>query len=861
MGLSPMMQHYLQVKEKYKDCVLFYRLGDFYEMFFDDAKKVSALLDLTLTGRDCGLEERAPMCGIPYHASELYIAKLVEKGEKVAICEQLTLAGETKGLVERDVIRVVSAGTMIDDTLLDEKKNNYIASVYGDGKGYACSWADITTGDFYARAFSGAVAFDELMDCLVKINPAEIICNQSVYSGSADFVMVKHGVLPKFYAFRDFAFVKRTAEETLKKQFSVASLAAYGIENSPSIISSAGALIDYLQETQKHALKNINKIAVEENGEFMTLDFNAVRNLELIKTMRDGKRYGSLLWVLDKTKTGMGSRNLTSWILSPLQDKEKINYRLDGVEELFKNTLIRQGIAEILCSMSDIERIAGKISNNNITPKDCLSLGNSLSLIPSIIFQLSGMGSAILNDVASNMGDYTVLAKLLNDAISEDASSVVKDGGYIKSGFDTDLDELRSIKSNVKYKLAAMEAAEKDRTGIKNLKIGYNRVFGYYIEVTNSFRELVPYNYIRKQTLSNAERYVTEELKELEDKILSSEDLALKLESRIFAEIKLKLEENIKNLQRTAKSIACLDSLISLAETAKNNGYNRPEIVESDRALNIVGGRHPVVEAVSREQFVSNDTLLDNYENRTMILTGPNMAGKSTYMRQAAIIALMAHIGSFVPCSSAVVPLIDRIFTRVGASDNLIFDQSTFMVEMTEVASILLHATEKSLLVLDEVGRGTSTYDGLSIAWAVVEYLTLKVRAKTLFATHYHELTELEGVMDGVKNYKITVKELNNTIVFLRKIMRGGANRSFGIEVAALAGVPDEVTQRAKKILKALEKNDLTKNKSKKEISIDDEPKKSEVENIISELDLNNVSPMQAFAILADLKEKVEKQG
>lgn len=856
MPLSPMMQHYLQVKESYKDCILFYRLGDFYEMFFDDAKKVSAMLDLTLTGRDCGLEERAPMCGIPYHAAETYIAKLVEKGEKVAICEQLTLPEESKGLVERDVIRVVSAGTMIDNTLLDEKKNNFICAVYKKGAEYSCAWADITTGEFFARGFSGQNASDRFLDCLVRISPAEIISNQEAFMESADFAVVKHNVIPKFFAFHEYAFVPSSAENTIKEQFRVASLSAYGLDGKPNLISAAGALLEYLKETQKHSLSNLNKLQIEEEGEFMTLDYNAVRNLELVKNMREGKRYGSLLWVLDKTKTAMGSRNLYGWILSPLQDKNKINYRLDGVEEFYNNTLVRQGIAEILSSMSDIERISGKISNNNITPKDCLALGNSLNLIPSIIFTLSGLSSRIVKDICSNIGEYTNLARLLEGAISPDASTVTKDGGYINSGFNHELDELRNLRNNVKGSLAEMEASERERTGIKTLKIGYNRVFGYYIEVTNSFKELVPYNYIRKQTLTNAERYVTEELKALEEKLVTGDETALKIEAQIFAEIKEVLSENIKKLQRTAKSVACLDTLVSLAEVAKANKYCRPEIADSDRAFNVVGGRHPVVEAVSREPFVSNDTLLDNYENRTMIITGPNMAGKSTYMRQTALIAIMAHIGSFVPCSSAIVPITDRVYTRVGASDNLIFDQSTFMVEMTEVAAILLHATDKSLLILDEVGRGTSTYDGLSIAWAVVEYITTKIRAKTLFATHYHELTELEGVIDGVKNYKFTVKEYNNTIVFLRKIMRGGANRSFGIEVASLAGVPGVVTSRAKDILKQLEKNDLVRQPTKK--VEDEKPKRTQVENIISELNIEGISPMQAFGILADLKEKLE---
>ena len=860
MGLSPMMRHWRQIKEKYSDCIIFYRLGDFYEMFNEDAVKASAILELTLTGRDCGLEERAPMCGVPFHAADQYIAKLVENGEKVAVCEQLTLPEESKGLVERGVIRVVSAGTMTDSSLLDEKKNNFIACVYGNGKDYGCAWADITTGDFFAAQFSGNGSFDMLMDCLVRVNPAEIISNQSVFIASENYVMVKHSVLPKFSPFRDFAFKQTAAENTLKSQFGVSSLSAYGTDDKPCAVSAAGALVEYLKDAQMHALKNINKLKVEEDGDYLFLDHNAVRNLELIKSMRDGKVYGTLLWVLDKTKTGMGSRNLASWLLSPLCDKEKINYRLDGVEELYNNTLIRNGIREILTSVNDIERITGKISNNNVNPKDCLALGCSLGVLPNIVFQLSGMRSKIITDICKNMGDYTELSRLLTDAISEDASILTKDGGYIKEGFDARLDEYRNIKKNVKEALARMEAEEKERTGIKNLKIGYNRVFGYYIEVTNSYKSLVPYDYIRKQTLTGAERYVTDELKKLEEKILTGEENALKIEAEIFAQIKEKLTDNIKKLQKTAKSIACLDTLASLAEVARSAGYCRPEIADGDSRLNIVGGRHPVVEAVSREQFVANDTLLDTEENRTMILTGPNMAGKSTYMRQIALIVIMAHVGSFVPCSSAVVPLTDRIFTRVGASDNLIFDQSTFLVEMTEVASILLHATKHSLLVLDEVGRGTSTYDGLSIAWAVVEYITANIKAKTLFATHYHELTELEGVLDGVKNYKITVKEFNNSIIFLRKIMRGGANRSFGIEVASLAGVPAAVTDRAKKLLKQLEKNDLAK-KPRKDETETVKKAKSQVENIISELDMNNLTPMQAFSILSDLKEKVDAKN
>ena len=854
MGLSPMMQHWYSIKEKYSDCIIFYRLGDFYEMFNEDAIKASAILELTLTGRDCGLEERAPMCGVPFHAADQYIAKLVEKGEKVAICEQLTLPEESKGLVERGVIKIVSAGTMTDSNLLDEKKNNFIACVFGNGKDYGCAWADITTGDFFATQFTGNGAFDKLMDCLVRVNPAEIISNQSTFIASENFVMVKHSVLPKFSPFRDFAFKQTAAENTLKSQFGVSSLSAYGTDDKPCAVSAAGALVEYLKDTQMHSLKNINKLKVEEDSDYLFLDHNAVRNLELIKSMRDGKVYGTLLWVLDKTKTGMGSRNLSSWLLSPLRDKDKINYRLDGVEELYKNTLIRNGIREILTSVNDIERITGKISNNNITPKDCLALGCSLGVLPNIVFQLSGMSSSIISDICKNMGDYAELSRLLTDAISEDATVTTKEGGYIKEGFDARLDEFRHVKNNVKEALARMEASEKERTGIKNLKIGYNRVFGYYIEVTNSYKSLVPYDYIRKQTLTGAERYVTDELKRLEEKILSGEESALRLEAEIFAGIKEKLTDNIKKLQKTSKSIACLDTLASLAEVARTAGYCRPEIVDGDNRLNLVAGRHPVVEAVSREQFVANDTLLDTEENRTMILTGPNMAGKSTYMRQIALIVIMAHIGSFVPCSSAVVPLTDRIFTRVGASDNLIFDQSTFLVEMTEVASILLHATKHSLLVLDEVGRGTSTYDGLSIAWAVVEYITENIRAKTLFATHYHELIELENHIEGIKNYSVAVIRRGDDIKFLRKIVEGGTDDSYGIEVAKLAGLPSKVLKRAKQLLGEMEAEKLSGEKKKdgdEQISFgamaDDE--------VISRIRKTNVDEMSGEEALAFLKE------
>ena len=857
MAVSPMMKHYLHIKETYPGCVVFYRLGDFYEMFFDDAVKVSKMLDLTLTGKDCGLEERAPMCGIPFHAADGYIAKLVSMGEKVAVCEQLEDPAEAKGLVERDVIKVVTAGTITEDGLIDEKTNNFIMAVYKSDKTYSLAWADITTGQFYVKECPS----DDLCDNLTRINPSEIICDSKTLNEANALPIVKNHVVPKFSLYKEYAFGFIQAEKNLKEQLNVLSLEAYQIAENKSEISAAGALIEYLRETQKHALININSVSEEKSSEFMTLDANAVRNLELTKTLRDGKRYGSLLWLLDRAETAMGSRALYSWLVNPLQDVNKINYRLNGVEELFNGAMLRQGISEQLKCIRDTERLSGKISNGNINPKDCRILEESLSALPNIKFGLIGVTSQILKDINANITDFTDLCKLLDNALAEDPPAIIKDGGYIKEGFDKELDRLRNIRRNGNDVIREIEERERDKTGIKNLKIGYNRVFGYYIEITNSFKEQVPYNYVRKQTLSNAERYITEELKQVEEDILTSDEKSKKTESEIFEKIKSVLTENIKLIQKSSRAVACLDALVSLSETAKKYNYVKPEMVSSDKPMNIVAGRHPVVEAVSGEQFVANDTLSDTGENRVLIITGPNMAGKSTYMRQNALIAIMAHIGSFVPAKSAEIPIIDRIFTRVGASDSLIFDQSTFMVEMTEVAAILLHATEKSLLILDEVGRGTSTYDGLSIAWSVVEYLAKTVKAKTLFATHYHELSELEGMIDGVKNYKITVKEINGSIVFLRKIMRGSANRSFGIEVAALAGVPKTVTERAKEILKNLEKNDIAKHKMTEiteETEADEKPV-SETEKIIKDINLDNISPIQAFRILADLKEKAVK--
>lgn len=866
MALSQMMQHYVSMKEKYQDCVLFYRLGDFYEMFFDDAIKVSKLLDLTLTGRDCGLEERAPMCGIPFHAADVYIGKLVSLGEKVAICDQLSDPKEAgKGLVERDVVRIVSAGTLIEDEMLDERRNNYIACLFKSSDGVAVAWTDITTGEFLTEEFIGENAVEDAVGQLVKLSVAEIICNDEMLLASKNLKEVKHNLLPAFSCYLPWAFNVKHAEKNLLEQLGAHSLAAYGMASKENLIAAAGALIEYLRETQKHALANITSIRVVNKDKYMVLDSIAVRNLELVRNNSENKKYGSLLWVLDKTKTGMGARMLNRMLLSPLKDIEEINYRQDGVEELVSSSVVRMGLSEILREIRDVERLAGKISNGNFMPRDCLALAESLNALPTLKFQLTGFQSKIIADIDNGLLDMKELTDLLLAAIDPEAPALMKDGGYIREGFNAELDELRMIAANGKDLVKKIEEREKERTGIKTLKVGYNRVFGYYIEVSNSFKDKTPEEYIRKQTLTTGERFITEELKVLEERILTSGEKALKLESRIYQQLLEVLSGQIESLKTISQAMALLDCLVSFATVAKERRYIRPKILESGSALAITDGRHPVVEAISKERFVPNDTLLDNADNRCVIITGPNMAGKSTYMRQVALIVLMAHVGAFVPARAAEIPLTDRIFTRVGASDNLIFDQSTFMVEMTEVATILLHATKDSLLVLDEVGRGTSTYDGLSIAWSVIEFLTKHIQAKTLFSTHYHELTELENTLEGVKNYKITVKELNGAIVFLRKIARGGAHRSFGIEVAALAGVPKEVTVRAKGILKALEKNDIARGKVQfnevEEEEVATEHKLTEVEEILADTDVNTLSPIQALMLLEDLKGKLMSEN
>lgn len=856
MALSQMMQHWLSVKEKYKDCLIFYRLGDFYEMFFEDAVKASKILDLTLTGRDCGLEERAPMCGVPHHAVNMYIQKLVSVGEKVAICEQLEDPATAKGMVERGVVRVVTAGTLSADSL-DEKTNNYICCAYKTQNGVALAWADITTGELTATEFFGDDCVKKCIAQMTKLEVKEIISNDDMLLSVKDLPEITRGVLPHFSSFPEWAFGYSAAERILLEQFNTKTLSAYSVAGKNNAVSATGALLEYLKETQMHALKNVSGVKYIENEKFMQLDSTAVRNLEIVKTLGDGGKYGSLLWLLDKTCTAMGARLLHSSVLNPFFDKNAINYRLDGVEELYDSTVIRLAVTDLLKEVRDIERIAGKIANGTVLPRDCLALARSLSVIPNLKFSLAGFNSAVIKDVEAGLFDMSDIAELIDNAISPNPPANMKDGGYIKEGYNERLDELRNIRKNGSKVLLEMESRERDVTGIRNLRISYNRVFGYYIEVTKSFIDKVPLNYQRRQTLANSERFITEELKELEEKIMSSVDMALKLEIEIYEKIKEALAGNIEKFKSISASIALLDLLAAFAEISKTNRYVRPDIVESSQPLVIKDGRHPVVEVISKERFIPNDTLLDEGENRTMIITGPNMAGKSTYMRQNAIIAIMAHLGCFVPAKSAKIPLIDRVFTRVGASDNLISDQSTFMVEMIEVATIIQNATKNSLLILDEVGRGTSTYDGLSIAWAVIEHLTEKIGAKTLFATHYHELTELESKMSGVKNYKISVREINGGVVFLRKIMRGGANRSFGIEVASLAGIPSTVTGRAKEILKSVESGG--RNGAVGTVDEEAEIPTSEVERIIMDTDIDNLSPMQAFLLVSDLKEKVKK--
>lgn len=873
MKLSPMMQEYCKTKEEYKDCILFYRLGDFYEMFFDDALLVSKELELTLTGKDCGLEERAPMCGIPFHAADTYINRLIERGHKVAICEQVEDPKKAKGLVKRAVIRVVTPGTTLDATSLDESKNNYLMSIVSIADRFGCAIADITTGDCFLTEVPNS---QKLVDEINKFSPAEIICNDSFFMSGVDTDDLKERLGICIFSLDAWYFDDDTCRKELREHFHVTNLEGLGISDYDSGIIAAGALFLYLKETQKTALSQMTTIRPYTAERYMLIDSSSRRNLELVETLREKQKRGSLLWVLDKTKTAMGARTLRSFVEQPLIDAEEINRRLEALEELNEKPMLRDEIREYLNPVYDLERLVSRISFKSANPRDMVAFASSLEMIPYIKQVLKDFQAPILKEIYEDMDSLEDITDLIKRAIVDEPPLAQKDGGIIREGFNEDVDKFRSARTDGKKWLTELETKERERTGIKSLKIKYNRVFGYALEVTNTFKELVPENYIRKQTLANAERYITEELKNLENMILGAEDKLYALEYELFSNVRDKVGQEVIRIQRTAKAIAGLDVFASLALVAERNHYVRPKVNEGG-IIDIKGGRHPVVEQmIDNDMFIANDTYLDNTKKRISIITGPNMAGKSTYMRQTALIVLMAQIGSFVPADKAVIGIVDRIFTRVGASDDLASGQSTFMVEMTEVANILRNATAKSLLILDEIGRGTSTFDGLAIAWAVIEHIsnTKLCGAKTLFATHYHELTELEGKLSGVTNYCIAVKEKGDDIVFLRKIVKGGADKSYGIQVAKLAGVPDSVINRAKELVEELSDADITaavkdlaspKKKPKVEMdmaqmSLFDTVQDNDIIEELKGIDIGNLTPMEALNTLYNLQNKIKNR-
>lgn len=880
---TPMMQKYLETKEQYKDCILFYRLGDFYEMFFDDAITVSRELEITLTGKSCGQEERAPMCGVPYHAVDGYLTRLVAKGYKVAICDQVEDPKQAKGLVKREVTRIVTPGTILDAQAIDETKNNYIMCIVYIADRYGVSVADITTGDYFVTELPDG---GKLKDEIYRFMPSEIICNEAFYMSGLDLDDLKERFHMAVYSLESWYFDDTACREKLMEHFKVSSLAGLGLSDYDCGVLSAGALLQYLLETQKNDLSHMTRITPYTTGKYMMLDSSTRRNLELCETLREKQKRGSLLWVLDKTKTAMGARMLRKFIEQPLIEKQEILRRLDAVEELKQSAISREEIREYLSPVYDLERLITRITYGTANPRDLTAFAGSLSMLPPIRYLLEEMESSLLKDIYAELDPLEDLCTLVQNAIADEPPLAMKEGGIIRDGYNEEVDTLRRAKSEGKDWLAKLEQDEREKTGIKTLRIKYNKVFGYYLEVTNSYKELVPDYYTRKQTLANAERYITPELKELEDTILGAEDKLYALEYELYCTIRDTIAAEVKRIQTTAKAIASLDVFSSLALVAERNNYVRPKINESGK-IDIKDGRHPVVEQmIPNGTFICNDTLLDDKKQRVSIITGPNMAGKSTYMRQAALIVLMAQIGSFVPASGADIGLVDRIFTRVGASDDLASGQSTFMVEMTEVANILRNATSKSLLILDEIGRGTSTFDGLSIAWAVVEYISDSklLGAKTLFATHYHELTELEGKIDNVNNYCIAVKEKGDDIVFLRKIVKGGADKSYGIQVAKLAGVPDLVIDRAKEIVEELVNEDITirvseiavggkdsgakkKAKPKKydemdlaQFSLFDTVKDDDVLEELKNIDVGNLTPVDALNTIYRLQNKLKNR-
>ena len=871
----------METKSQYQDCILFYRLGDFYEMFFDDALTASRELEITLTGKNCGQEERAPMCGVPYHAVESYLNKLVSKGYKVAICEQVEDPKTAKGIVKREVVRIVTPGTNLDTQALDESKNNYIMCIVYIADRYGVSVADITTGDYFVTEIEDSA---RLMDEIYRFSPSEIICNEAFYMSGMDLDGMRDRLGITIYSLDAWYFDDAVCRQKLLDHFKVSSFAGLGLADYDCGVISAGALLQYLLETQKNDLSNLTHITPYTSGKFMMLDSSTRRNLELCETLREKQKRGSLLWVLDKTKTAMGARTLRKYIEQPLIDKKEIEKRLDAVQELKNQAISREELREYLSPVYDLERLIMKITYGSANPRDMTAFRTSLEMLPPIRYILQDMQCDLLRSIMEELDPLEDLCTLITNAIREEPPIAMKEGNIIRDGYNEEVDKLRRAKSDGKDWLAKLENDEREKTGIKNLRIKYNKVFGYYLEVTNSYKDLVPEYYTRKQTLANAERYITPELKELEDMILGAEDKLYALEYELYTEVRETVAAEVERIQETAKAVAALDVFASLALVAERNNYVRPKINEKG-VIDIKEGRHPVVERmIPNDMFIANDTYLDDKKHRISIITGPNMAGKSTYMRQTALIALMAQVGSFVPAKSANIGISDRIFTRVGASDDLASGQSTFMVEMTEVANILRNATSKSLLILDEIGRGTSTFDGLSIAWAVVEYISDSrlLGAKTLFATHYHELTELEGKIENVNNYCIAVKEKGDDIVFLRKIVKGGADKSYGIQVAKLAGVPDLVINRAKEIVEELSEGDITtrvseiatkdkvsrkKPKVKKydevdiaQMSLFDTVKDDDVLEELKSLDVGNMTPIDALNTIYRLQNKLKNR-
>lgn len=896
--LTPLMQQYIEIKEQYKDCILFYRLGDFYEMFFEDAVTCAKELEITLTGKNVGQEERAPMCGIPYHAVENYLSRLIAKGYKVAICEQVEDPKTAKGIVKREVIRIVTPGTNLNAQALEEGKNNFLMGIVHTINAYGIATVDITTGDFFVTEVDTE---RKLIDEINKYSPSEIICNSTFMVSGVDISDLRNRLNISLSDLEPWYFEEEACSKALMEHFQVASLNGLGLKDYSIGVVAAGAVMLYLYETQKNSLSHLTKIVPYSTSRYMVLDSSTRRNLELVETLREKQKRGSLLWVLDKTKTAMGARLLRSYIEQPLIEKQDITDRLDAIEELNGSAITREEIREYLNAVYDLERLISRISYKSAGPRDLIAFKNSLAMVPSIKLLLENSSCSLLREIEEELDPLRDLYSLIEAGIEEEPPITVREGGIIKDGYNGEVDRLRKAKTEGKNWLADLETKERDKTGIKNLKIKFNRVFGYYLEVTNSYQNLVPENWIRKQTLANAERYTTPELKELEDVILGAEDKLFSLEYELFCDIRDTIAKEVQRIQRTAKAVAKIDVFTSMAYVSERNRFTRP-VINEEGIIDIKDGRHPVVEQmITGDMFVANDTYLNNKEKRISIITGPNMAGKSTYMRQTALIVLMAQIGCYIPAASSNIGIVDRIFTRVGASDDLASGQSTFMVEMTEVANILRNATKNSLLILDEIGRGTSTFDGLGIAWAVVEYIANPklLGAKTLFATHYHELTELEGKIDSVNNFCIAVKEQGEDIIFLRKIISGGADKSYGIQVAKLAGVPDGVLKRARDIVEELSLNDIAdKAKSMKAVTAKEEMEEEsyvsediavsaakektarrnkDVENQLSlfdyqfaapsyveelkELNLNAMTPMDAMNYLYQLQQKVKKQG